>query len=153
MTSLSGVVASWSYQLGSTSGGAIYYALWGTGGLAWLLCSLYLASRDGLPLGRTAVVLVALIPAVIIGARVHAALFETGLPLSALVRDPARLLEPGWRLPGGLLLALLVGPAGAALLRVPLGRLADCAIPPVGLLFAIGRLGCFSWGCCHGRLT
>jgi phosphatidylglycerol---prolipoprotein diacylglyceryl transferase len=54
---------------------------------------------------------------------------------------------------GGLVLAL--GAASVFLIkrRLPGWKIADLAAPGIALGQAIGRLGCFSAGCCYGRST
>lgn len=54
---------------------------------------------------------------------------------------------------GGLTAAALAGAAYARYRGVGLGLAADLAVVPVPLGQAIGRLGCFAGGCCHGRET
>jgi len=52
---------------------------------------------------------------------------------------------------GGLVGASLALVAYAFLARIPLWRLADFAIPGLAVGHAFGRVGCFLFGCCHGR--
>jgi phosphatidylglycerol:prolipoprotein diacylglycerol transferase len=54
---------------------------------------------------------------------------------------------------GGLLLALLSAAWYLRRKRLPAWKVADAAAPGIALGQAIGRLGCFSAGCCYGRPT
>jgi phosphatidylglycerol---prolipoprotein diacylglyceryl transferase len=54
---------------------------------------------------------------------------------------------------GGLGLAFLAGVAYARYAHLPLRRTMDVAAPALALGHAIGRLGCFTAGCCYGRPT
>jgi phosphatidylglycerol:prolipoprotein diacylglycerol transferase len=86
-----------------------------------------------------------------LGGRLHYLFLEEGYPFGTLWEDfPAVYSGWGYRLPGGLLLGLVSAPIVAALMRLPFRTLADSAAPlmPVGL--AIGRVGCFIFGCCFG---
>ncbi len=51
---------------------------------------------------------------------------------------------------GGLIGALVVAVYYMRREKLPLGRTADCFEPGIALGHAIGRLGCFSAGCCYG---
>lgn len=52
---------------------------------------------------------------------------------------------------GGFALAAACGILYVRRHRLPLGRVADIAAPPLALGQAIGRIGCFAAGCCYGR--
>ncbi len=60
------------------------------------------------------------------------------------------VLSPRLRIPGGFILAVLIGPPLARALRVPYLRFADTVIPAAGLLIVGIRVGCFLEGCCYG---
>jgi len=147
------VGARWTQLFEYVPGSFIYVLFWGAAALTWLLGSLFLAGREGLPRGRVAVLLLLSVPLFVIGARAHALLFEARIPLGDVVRSPSLLFEPGWRLPGGLLLGVSCSPVLAALLRIPFRPFADSVLPFAGLGLAVGRLGCFLNGCCHGRVS
>jgi phosphatidylglycerol---prolipoprotein diacylglyceryl transferase len=150
---MSDVVYAWVGLFRDHPAAITYVAAWLTAGVVWIAGTCWLASRDGLSPARTVSALVLVLPAVFVGARAHALLGEAQVPLADIVARPSVLLEPGWRLPGGLLLAMVVGPLAAWLLRLPPLGLADAALPFVGASFAVGRIGCFLQGCCHGRPT
>ncbi len=52
---------------------------------------------------------------------------------------------------GGLIGATICGIAYARGKRLPVWKLADALAPSVALGHALGRIGCFMTGCCHGR--
>ena len=54
---------------------------------------------------------------------------------------------------GGFLAALVVGIAYMRHHHLPVWRMTDCYAPGLALGQTIGRLGCFSAGCCYGRPT
>ncbi len=134
---------------------AVYLSFWLAGAAVWVVGSLRLAEQDGLSRWRAGAGLSLLVPVVFLGARFHALLLEERTPLRELPWEHVLqcLLQPAFRLPGGLLLALLVAPLVAAGLRISFSRLADSAAPFVGVALGIGRLGCLAVGCCFGRLS
>jgi len=145
--------SAWSELFTYVPGSVTYVGFWGAAALTWFAGTLVLAGRDGLPRARVALLLLGSVPLFVVGARAHALLFEARLPLVDLMQEPSLLLQPGWRLPGGLLLGAACAPLFAALLRVPFRPFADAVLPFAGLSLAIGRLGCFLNGCCHGRVS
>ena len=54
---------------------------------------------------------------------------------------------------GGFLAAVIVGIAYLWRHRLPVWKMTDCYVPGIALGQAIGRLGCFSAGCCYGKPT
>ena len=97
--------------------------------------------------------MIMLVMATLLGARLHALVIELGLPPSTLWHAPALLLGAGFRLPGGILLALVLAPLLAGIVRVPIGPLGDAAAPFAGVALALGRLGCLLRGCCFGHVS
>lgn len=71
-------------------------------------------------------------------------------------KDPMvflRVWEGGFAFYGGFILAGILGIAYAIRRGLDPWKLSDVTAPLVMLGLAIGRLGCFSAGCCHGRET
>jgi len=66
---------------------------------------------------------------------------------------PGAILSPHMRIPGGILLAVLVGPCIARAIGVGFLAYADVVTPAAGLLIAGIRLGCYLKGCCFGVRT
>jgi phosphatidylglycerol:prolipoprotein diacylglycerol transferase len=70
-------------------------------------------------------------------------------------QHPARILDVsggGLVFQGGLLAATATGYWYAKRHHIEFARLADLALPTVSLGAAFGRLGCFSAGCCWGKV-
>jgi phosphatidylglycerol:prolipoprotein diacylglycerol transferase len=114
-----------------------------------VLLALWLAHRRGLPVGRSAAVLLLAAAAIPVGAR---ALVVATDP-DRFVADPSLMFRLGlvdFALYGGLMAAVVVGPLAACALRVELWRLADSAAPGIALGIAMARFGCFCEGCCFG---
>jgi len=62
-----------------------------------------------------------------------------------------RFWEGGFAFYGGVILAVLGSIVYARYARIHWFKLADLTSPTIMLGLAIGRIGCFSAGCCHGR--
>jgi phosphatidylglycerol:prolipoprotein diacylglycerol transferase len=133
------------------------------GGLVFAV-SAYRANRRP---GEILKVLVVIVLSSLFGAKIFHALFEAeghALPsgdvatsaFDLFLADPwhwARLLSPGYVFYGGLLSALLL--CAIFLWQQKIYRpfqYADFAAPALAIGLAIGRLGCYSVGCCHGRI-
>lgn len=67
--------------------------------------------------------------------------------VSASLRD---YYEPGMRMPLGIAMGGVGGLLLAAILRVPIGALADALALGGSVMMVVGRLGCFAAGCCMG---
>jgi phosphatidylglycerol---prolipoprotein diacylglyceryl transferase len=63
------------------------------------------------------------------------------------------VLKSGGVYYGGFLIAVAVSVVLMKLWRLPWGKTADAFAPGIALGHAIGRLGCFSAGCCWGKPT
>jgi len=62
-------------------------------------------------------------------------------------------LRAGGAIHGGIIGATLAFFWRVRRLKLPLARTLDCLVPAVALGQAIGRLGCFSAGCCYGTAS
>ncbi len=88
----------------------------------------------------------------LVGARLFFAL-ERVLDAPAETELSVAALFGGYVSHGAFVLGLATVVAGAAFMRLPFLALADAFSPGLCLLGALGRLGCFLAGCCHGRPT
>lgn len=110
------------------------------------------ARRDGIPVGPVLDLCFAIVLSAIVGSRLLYVLFNAREYLGA----PLRILmiwEGGLVFHGGLLLAIPVSWLVIRRSRLPIWRTADLFAPAVPLGQAIGRLGCFTAGCCYGCET
>lgn len=62
-----------------------------------------------------------------------------------------KIWEGGLVFYGGLLLGIITGIYYIKKKNLPLWKVADIFAPPAAIALAVGRLGCFSAGCCYGR--
>jgi phosphatidylglycerol:prolipoprotein diacylglycerol transferase len=86
----------------------------------------------------------------VVGSRV----FSVALDWRQLVAAPAAAIcKPGFAFQGGLVGAALAVIAVAAYARVDLCLLMDAMALGFPLGHAVGRVGCHTYGCCHGRPT
>ncbi len=89
---------------------------------------------------------------IVIGARLGFVI--TNWPLYA--EEPVSILafwKGGLAFHGGLIAALIALSLHSYFRRIPYFSLLDLAIPYVTLAYALGRIGCFLNGCCHGYST
>ena len=59
--------------------------------------------------------------------------------------------QGGFAFYGGVILGVIGGLIWARMAKIPLLKLCDLAAPAIMLGLALGRIGCFFAGCCHGR--
>jgi len=74
-----------------------------------------------------------------------------GMPLRNLL--DFGYLRAGGAIHGGIILATVAFFWRVRRLKLPLARTLDCLTPALALGQAIGRLGCFSAGCCYGTAS
>jgi phosphatidylglycerol:prolipoprotein diacylglycerol transferase len=107
--------------------------------------------RDGLPPEAVADVVFWLFFGGIVGARV---LYVITFWREEFAEEPLSKIfttRSGFVFYGGLIGATLCGIAFALWKKLPVWKLSDALAPSVALGHALGRLGCFMTGCCHGR--
>ena len=123
-----------------------------TGGAAAMLLVLARMFQAGMDPIRFAPLLFVLVPAAaVVGSRLLVVLLHER---EALVRAPLpTLLRPGFAFQGGFVVVTAGVLAVALAYRLPLLTLLDCFVLGLPLAHAIGRIGCHSYGCCHGRPT
>jgi phosphatidylglycerol---prolipoprotein diacylglyceryl transferase len=113
-----------------------------------------LAERDGLPKNRVYDLGLYILAAGLIGSKALMVITEW----SEFRGDWRRvlsfdLLRSGGVYYGGFLIGLLMGVILMRAWRLPWRKTADAFAPSVALAHSIGRLGCFSAGCCWGKPT
>jgi phosphatidylglycerol:prolipoprotein diacylglycerol transferase len=127
-------------------------AFWSAGVLA-LLAGVLVARRLGLPIARTAVLLLCATVAVPVGARALYVFEYPSFFTGADTLNPFEISTAHFSLMGGVLLATVVALVGVRLLRLDLWRTADALAPGLALGIAVMRTGCFCAGCCYGVVT
>ena len=93
---------------------------------------------------------------ILIGAILGARLFYVLLSPGRFLDNPLEILmfwKGGLVFSGGLVGGTLLGVLYGLRKKQPILRWMDCIAPAVALGQALGRLGCFSAGCCYGRET
>jgi len=110
----------------------------------------YLAVRDGVSSEGISDLAVTLLLAGIVGSKLLMVIVDLiGGATFRQVLDPG-YLRAGGAIHGGIIAATLAFFWRVKTLKMPLSRTLDCLTPAVALGQAIGRLGCFSAGCCYG---
>jgi phosphatidylglycerol:prolipoprotein diacylglycerol transferase len=115
----------------------------------WLMTRL--AKDAGLDPDRVMTLALWLLISGLVGSRLMFVLLEP----SQFKAAPWRVLaiwEGGLVFYGGVAGALIVGLILMRRWRMPVLTLMDCVAPALALAQAVGRLGCFSAGCCYGRV-
>lgn len=142
-----------SIQLGGQSYSLASYGFFiSAGAILAIGLSLLLASRQGLPLRRTLLVLLAVTAASPAGARLMDAATKPVLYLG----EPGRLLETGFAgfsLYGALVLSGVAGVVACRALSLPAARMAGALAPGLWAGLAVARVGCYLAGCCFGEVT
>jgi len=120
------------------------------GGVAgWL--ALARLTQAGFDLEQSVLFFYVVIPVLIL---VGSRLMEMAINLPALLKDPAKKLpEAGFAFQGGLVLSALAIAWFAWSQGLHLLRLFDALALAIPLGHAVGRVGCLTYGCCHGCPT
>jgi len=108
------------------------------------------ARKEGIPPERISDLSFYLLLAAIIGSRI----FYILLNPEPYIKNPVAILkiwEGGLVFYGGLIFAVITGVIYIKRHNLSLWQIADIFAPSIAIGHAIGRLGCFFAGCCHGR--
>lgn len=108
------------------------------------------ARKEGIPPERIVDLGLYLLVAAIVGSRILFILTE----FKFYIKHPLKILmiwEGGLVFFGGLILAIPVGIYYIRKHGLRIWQVADIAAPSVAIAQSVGRLGCFSAGCCYGR--
>lgn len=120
------------------------------GFIAGLLLALHQGKKEGFPKEKILDVGFYTLLSAIIGSR----LFYVFIEYKYYIKNPIdifKLWQGGLVFFGGLLLALLVLIVYFRKNALPVWKTLDLFAPSLAIGHAIGRLGCFSAGCCHGK--
>lgn len=125
----------------------LFYAL---GFLLALRLAVVLARREGIDGARIVDLGIVALLAGFAGAKITLYLIDAPYYLEH-PREILRNLRSAGVFYGGFALAAAAGFLYIRRHRLPLGRVADLAAPPLALGQAVGRIGCFMAGCCYGK--
>jgi len=121
--------------------------------LSAILVAVRLGSRDGLPKERLYDLCLWMLLASLVGSKILMLFTEPeyrGNPLALLSLD---FLRSGGVFYGGLIGAVVTGYFLMRRYKLPWWKTADACAPGIALGNVLGRLGCFSAGCCWGKPT
>jgi phosphatidylglycerol:prolipoprotein diacylglycerol transferase len=127
--------------------------MWGIAAVVCLTTGTWLAARRGFPVQRSALALVILAVAVLIGSKALYVIEAAVLPLSDYVPPDARGSLHGFRIPGGMLASLAGLPLGCGVLGLPWREFGDTEAVVLALGVVFIRLGCLMNGCCFGGVS
>ena len=122
------------------------------GFLAGLAVTVFIARREGIASGSIIDMGILILAASLLGSRALYVLMNYSIYLN----DPAgaiRIWEGGLVFSGGLVASVCAAAWYANSRGLPLRKTGDVWAPGIAIGQAIGRLGCFMAGCCHGRLA
>lgn len=115
------------------------------------------ARREGFATRPTLYALLLFVLTIVVGAKLQFllehAVFPADEPLPTGADNWLGLLRFGFRLPGGILLMVILLPVICRALKIDAWRFADAFVPSVGVAVIFTRLGCFLQGCCFGVRT
>jgi phosphatidylglycerol:prolipoprotein diacylglycerol transferase len=117
----------------------------------WLIATL--AERDGLPKNKIYDLGLYILASALIGAKVLMIVTDWNDFGSWREAFSLDVLRSGGVYFGGFLIAIAVSILLMRLWHLPWRKTADAFAPGIALGHAIGRLGCFSAGCCWGKPT
>ena len=120
------------------------------------LTAIALAMREARREGEDPAKIVDLAFYVIVAAIVGSRLLYVALNYKHYIENPldiVKIWSGGLVFYGGLILALAVSVWYFRKNRLPVWKTTDIVAPSIAIGQAVGRLGCFSAGCCYGRET
>jgi phosphatidylglycerol:prolipoprotein diacylglycerol transferase len=134
----------------SVGGHAVYsYGFFVTlGYFAGVVLFLFLANRDGLSAWTGVDLILWLLPAALVGAKLLSVLTNW----SDFIHHPS-LIASGWSFQGALIGVLIAALILFRKRRLDPWRWLDTAAPVLALTGAVGRIGCLMAGCCWGAPT
>jgi phosphatidylglycerol:prolipoprotein diacylglycerol transferase len=124
--------------------GYLLAALMGGGAMIWR------TRQSGYNWAQSWTIFVSLTVALIVGSKLLYLIESWPQWLASPGELSAAVLSPRMRIPGGLVLAIALGPWIADRIGVRFFAYADTVVPAAGLLLVGIRIGCFLEGCCYG---
>ena len=119
---------------------------------AWQVFA-YLCRRAGRPFDPLGNLLVALMVSGIVGSRIAYVIEHWSAEFAARPMDVIRVDQGGLMFYGGFILAAAVFAGWCIVRREKPLELADILSVGIPLGHAFGRIGCFFYGCCYGRIS
>jgi phosphatidylglycerol---prolipoprotein diacylglyceryl transferase len=121
--------------------------------LAAIFVTVKLAERDGLPRERIYDLCLWLLLSSLVGSKILMFFTEPEYRQNPLLLFSLDFLRSGGVFYGGLLGAMITGYFLMRRWKLPWWKTADACAPGIALGNVLGRLGCFSAGCCWGKPT
>ena len=121
--------------------------------LAAIFITVRLAQRDGLPKEKIYDLCLWLLLSSLVGSKLLMLLTEPEYRQNPLLLFSLDFLRSGGVFYGGLLGAIIAGYVLIRRWKLPWWKTADACAPGIALGNVLGRLGCFSAGCCWGEPT
>jgi phosphatidylglycerol:prolipoprotein diacylglycerol transferase len=121
--------------------------------LAAIFVTVRLAERDGLPRERIYDLCLWLLLSSLVGSKILMFFTEPEYRQNPLLLFSLDFLRSGGVFYGGLLGAMITGYFLMRRWKLPWWETADACAPGIALGNVLGRLGCFSAGCCWGKPT
>jgi len=118
------------------------------------LAALFVANRRAEKIGIKTELISDLFFCILISSLLGARLFYVILNIPEFAHDPMEIFKiwnGGLVFYGGFLVAMVAAFVFVKKKGLTLWSIADILAPPIALGHAIGRMGCFFAGCCHGR--
>ncbi len=120
--------------------------------VAWQVVA-WACKRTGRSMDKLSNLLVALMISGVVGSRIAYVVEHWSSEFAAHPLQVIRVDQGGLMFYGGLILALVTFLAWCRLKKEPVLPLADVLAIVIPLGHAFGRIGCFFYGCCYGRLS
>lgn len=121
--------------------------------LGAIFVTVRLAQRDGLPKEKIYDLCLWLLLSSLVGSKLLMLLTEPDYRRNPLLLFSLDFLRSGGVFYGGLLGAIIAGYILMRRWKLPWWKTADACAPGIALGNVLGRLGCFSAGCCWGKDT
>ena len=128
---------------------SFFFAL---GVLAAALIFIIIANRKNLPAVKVFKFIIAVSILFIVGARIMNVLTNWKFYAYDMSRT-IHIKAAGFSLMGGIISASIGGVLMSRKMKLPLWKMADISVLPLGMGIALMRMGCFLNGCCFGKQT
>ena len=134
--------------------GSLGFHSWGLMVMLGFIAAFAMVNRRVPRVGVDPDVMVGLYLSTVVGGLLGSRLLHFVFAEPEFFKNPAMFFDPGqggFAFYGGVLGGTLCGALYAAWYKLPRWKIGDIAAPSIMIGLALGRLGCFFAGCCHGR--